>query len=51
MRVISKKTIETYYEAHPDCRGALLAWYERITATEWADFNHLKRVNTKESGF
>lgn len=43
MRVISKKTIETYYEAHPDCRGALLAWYERITATEWADFNHLKR--------
>lgn len=42
MRVISKKTIEDYYTAHPDSRGALLAWYERITSTDWRDFNHLK---------
>ena len=44
MRVISKKTIQTYYTEPPDSRGALLAWYERFTATEWADFNHLKRA-------
>lgn len=42
MRVISKKTIETFYKKHPDSKGALLAWYERFTATDWQDFNHLK---------
>lgn len=42
MRVISKKAIVDYYTAHPDSMGALLAWYERVTSTDWRDFNHLK---------
>ncbi len=42
MRVISKKTLETYYQKHPDSKGSLLAWYEKITSTNWVDFNHLK---------
>lgn len=42
MRVISIKTIKAFYEKHPDSRGALLSWYERFTATNWRDFNHLK---------
>ena len=42
MRVISKKTIINYYTTHPDSKGALLAWYERFSTTEWRDFNHLK---------
>jgi len=42
MRVISKKTLACYCAKHPDCEGALLAWYERISSTQWRDFNHLK---------
>ena len=42
MRVISKRTIQEYYEEHPNCKGALLSWYEHFTSTNWKDFNHLK---------
>ena len=44
MRVISKKTLIDYYTKHPATRGALLSWYDKITKTEWRDFNHLKSV-------
>ena len=42
MRVVSKKTLEEYYKKHPDSKGSLLAWHEKITSTNWIDFNHLK---------
>ncbi len=44
MRIISKRTIEAYYEKHPETKGPLLAWHERFIQTDWVDFNHLKKA-------
>lgn len=44
MRVISKRTIQEYYERHPDSKSSLLAWYEIFTSKDWEDLNDVKKV-------
>ena len=35
MRVISRKTLRAFWEAHPDARQALQAWYADVKQADW----------------
>jgi mRNA interferase HigB len=42
MRVIAVKTLKDFWEAAPDAKQALLAWYEEAEAAQWNNPNELK---------
>lgn len=42
MRIIPKKALQDYWEAHPDCREALSAWCAEVKAALWPDLKALK---------
>ena len=44
MRVVSLKKLRTFYQAHPESKNTLLAWYKVIRESEFADSNELKRA-------
>jgi len=43
MRVIAVKTLRDYWEAFPDAKEPLLAWYEEAEAAHWNNPNELKQ--------
>ena len=42
MRVLSKSTLRTFWEAHTDAEQALKAWYKEISEHSWPNPNDLK---------
>lgn len=49
MRIIAKKTLRAFWEAHEDARGALQAWHADVARREWASPNELKKDYPKAS--
>mgnify|MGYP003576975374 CR=1 FL=1 len=35
MRVIARKTLRDFYEAHADTKAALEAWFHEVAAAKW----------------
>ena len=44
MRIIARKTLRLYWEAHPDARQALQSWYADVKRAEWNSPADVKRV-------
>ncbi len=42
MRVITKRRLREYWEAHPDTEQALKAWFEDAEAAAWKTPNDIK---------
>lgn len=42
MRVIAKKTLRDFWEAHPDCEQQLKAWHQDADKAKWKNLNELK---------
>jgi mRNA interferase HigB len=36
VRIIAKKTLREFWEAHPDSEQPLLAWYREVEQEDWA---------------
>ena len=44
MRVISKKTLVTFYAQHPDAKTALEDWYRKVTNADWNNFSDIRNM-------
>lgn len=44
MRIIARKTLRAFWEAHPDAQQALQAWYHDIKRATWKTPNDIKSV-------
>jgi mRNA interferase HigB len=44
MRVISKRTLREFWEKHSNAQPGLLLWYQRISDSEFHNFNDLRQV-------
>jgi mRNA interferase HigB len=42
MRVIAVKTLKQFWEKYPEAKGALLAWYDEVSAREWKSPGDMK---------
>ncbi|MBK8953496.1 MAG: type II toxin-antitoxin system HigB family toxin [Chitinophagaceae bacterium] len=42
MRIIAKKILRDFWEAHPDSEQQLKAWYQETAKAEWATPNDIK---------
>jgi len=42
MHVISKAKLKLFYQAHPESRSALLAWYKLISESQFSGFEELR---------
>jgi mRNA interferase HigB len=42
MRVIARKTLREFYEAHADSRGPLEAWFHEMAAADWRGPKEIK---------
>ena len=45
MRVVSKRTLATFWTAHPQATGPLVAWHDAITSREWKNFAELRQMS------
>ena len=43
MRVLSKKTLKTYWTIHQDCEQQLKTWYKESEEANWKNPNDIKR--------
>ena len=43
MRIIAKKTLRDFWEAHPDCEQQLKSWYQEAAKAKW---NNSKSIKT-----
>ena len=43
MRVIARKTLRDFYEAHADAKASLEAWFHEAVASSWAGPQDIKR--------
>lgn len=37
MRIIAKRTLQAFWQRHPDAEGPLLAWYREVLKEKWED--------------
>lgn len=44
MRIIKKKTLVVFYEAHQDAKTALEEWYGKVEGAEWDNFSQVKKM-------
>ena len=42
MRVVSRRTLEEYWEGHADAEKPLLAWYAIAKRAAWSDFAEVR---------
>ena len=42
MNVVSKKTLEAFWTAHPQAEGSLSSWYHHATAATWSTPQDIK---------
>jgi len=42
MRVVARKTLRDYWEAHPDAEQPLKAWFKYVRAARWTTPSQLK---------
>ncbi|WP_111308834.1 type II toxin-antitoxin system HigB family toxin [Confluentibacter sediminis] len=42
MRVIAKKILREFWEAHPDCEQQLKSWFKETCKAEWKNPNEIK---------
>jgi mRNA interferase HigB len=42
MRILSKSTLKTFWDNHPDSQAQLEAWYEEVVKADWATPQELK---------
>lgn len=43
MRVIAKKTLRHFWEAHADCEQQLKSWFQEASNAEWINPNEIKK--------
>ena len=43
MRIIAKKILRDFWEAHPDSEQQLKSWYQETAKGEWTSPNQIKR--------
>lgn len=43
MRIIAKKTLREFWEAHADCEQQLKSWFQESSRTEWKSPNEIKQ--------
>jgi mRNA interferase HigB len=49
MRVISRRTLQDYWQAHPDVEAALRAWLKEAQHAAWQSFQDIKeRYNSAD---
>jgi mRNA interferase HigB len=44
MRVVAKKTIVSFYSAHPDAKVALEEWNDKTEEAEWGNFAQVRQT-------
>ena len=44
MRIIARKTLRLYWQAHPDARQALQSWHADVKKAEWNSPADVKRT-------
>lgn len=49
MRIIAKKTLREFWEAHGDAEQALKAWYHDAKTADWKSPNDIKQVYANAS--
>ncbi len=42
MRIITKKTLKSFWEEYLDCEQSLLSWYKVFNKANWSNFNEVK---------
>ena len=42
MRIVAKRTLRIFWEAHPDAEEPLTAWYREVEKDDWANPAELK---------
>ena len=43
MRIIARKTLRLFWEAHPDAEVALAAWYHDVRQSTWISPNDIRQ--------
>ncbi len=43
MRVITKRTLKTFWGKHSDCEQQLLSWYKTAKQAKWKSYEELKQ--------
>lgn len=43
MRIISKKILVNFYNAHPKSKTAIEDWYRKVKKAEWENFADIKK--------
>lgn len=44
MRIISRRTLREFWEKHSTAKTGLLLWYQRVSNSEFPNFNDLRQV-------
>lgn len=44
MRIISRRTLREFWEKHSNAQTGLLLWYQRVSDSEFQNFNDLRQV-------
>jgi mRNA interferase HigB len=44
MRIISRRTLREFWEKHSTAQTELLLWYQRVSDSEFQNFNDLRQV-------
>jgi mRNA interferase HigB len=44
MRIISRKTLKDFWKTHSLSQSGLLLWYERVSKSEFQNFNDLRKI-------
>lgn len=43
MRVITRKTLRDFWEAHSDCEQQLKSWFQQASSSQWKNPSDLKK--------
>jgi mRNA interferase HigB len=43
LRIIAKRTLQIFWEKHPDCEQQLKSWYAEAKRSEWGNINEIKK--------
>jgi mRNA interferase HigB len=45
MRIIKKRTLETFWNIHPDSKKPLEIWYFLVLKSDWQSLNDVKNIS------
>ncbi|NJL40344.1 MAG: type II toxin-antitoxin system HigB family toxin [Leptolyngbyaceae cyanobacterium SM1_4_3] len=49
MRILSRSTLEDFWEVHPDAKEALKTWYYEASHTNWKSLSDIKAAHRNAS--